>query len=663
MLTDDEEDAVKMKEYSDTAKTVYQTVSEEFYDWKQAHNAKVFARLAHPAASPAKLFCLPPACFEPLPRPTHSDSNVMHLYSYSADGSIVKSESVPMSVYPVVDSGSFPPHPPYQYCSAASRSENARMIDNKNAPFVPFPEDPTFPRSEYLSCFETYQWKDDQRDPDEEVIQYETVRRLHITHHFTAELIDEGNATQMLFRPLRLSNESGLLWDVSQRDLLNVVWGDGLPSSSKEHPQLPPCFGQKSPRPDDIFEQINRGIEKFCPNLNCIQNNCHVHVDYQWEFITPRLKPKHPHRTSEGLRALAEAPCGDECFLNIPEDAMEDDSTDDVPIDRNVLYGILDIEPDMLPCDLAVICRMVCRIAFVLRKQAIDDEDVWEDPTDKRRPKKKPKLHFCTCCLKHFRIGNIQHPSMQPVKSHRSSRATTRDHALAHVVSASSSEDTVIGTAAAKKIVCAAGQVATQPVRGMAAVAWGRNASAVLRIANVTQKSVLRVVHGLFPFTLQYKISDLCRNMDTRCTNVSLRLGRFKRFEVKKSKYGLGAFAAETIRKGEVIGEYVGELIDEKEEDLGHRAVIHNHSKLNYCFDIKGVSIIIDAQWLGNPTRFLNDSKPAPANCGAYDIVVNAERRIGIHALEPIRKGAELTLEYGHEYWNKHAKEEENQQH
>jgi hypothetical protein len=57
----------------------------------------------------------------------------------------------------------------------------------------------------------------------------------------------------------------------------------------------------------------------------------------------------------------------------------------------------------------------------------------------------------------------------------------------------------------------------------------------------------------------------------------------------------------------------------------------------------------VDAQWLGNPTRFLNDSRPELPNCFAHggyrtrslspflltnalEVVVNGERRIVIRA-------------------------------
>ncbi|KAJ7243368.1 hypothetical protein B0H12DRAFT_1325805 [Mycena haematopus] len=632
MFTDDEEDPVKIEEYSETAKTIYQTVRREFSEWKEAHKAKVFARLAHSASSRStKHFCLPPACLEPVPRPTHGDSNAMHLYSYSADGSIIESESVPMSVYPVVDSRSFPPHAPYQYCSAASRSENARMINDKNAPFVPFPEDPTFPRSEYLSCFETCQWIDDQHDPDEEVIQYETVRRLHITHHFTAELIDKVNATQMLFRPLRLSNESGLLWDVSQRDLLNVVWGDGLPSSSNERPHLPLYFGQECPEPDDIFDQINRGLQKFCPNLNCIQHNCHVHVDYEWESKTPLLRLKQPHRTSDGLGVLAEAPCGDECFLHISEDAMEDDSADDVLLsDLSVLYGILKVEPDMLPCNLAVICRLTCRIAFVLRKQAINDEDVLEDRPDKRRRKKRrPKLDF-SGQIPLLKLCNHTGPC-----------------------SSASCECFKLKRYCDRNCRCQNDCVRRWP-------GCDSTCKRNRRCSERTKNGCKCRIEGRECDPEKCTACD-ARNTDTRCTNVALQRGRFKRFEVKKSQYGLGAFATETIGKDDLIGEYVGELVDDTGEGMGHRGIIHDHSKLNYCFNLNSeVCTVVDAQWLGNPTRFLNDSKPARPNCVAYEFVVNGEPRIMIKALKRIREGAELTLEYGEKYWNPHDEEEEN---
>ncbi|KAJ7118707.1 hypothetical protein C8R44DRAFT_181102 [Mycena epipterygia] len=104
------------------------------------------------------------------------------------------------------------------------------------------------------------------------------------------------------------------------------------------------------------------------------------------------------------------------------------------------------------------------------------------------------------------------------------------------------------------------------------------------------------------------------RRQAIRCENMELQRPEFKHYEIRRSKFGLGAFAAENISRDDVIGEYVGELLDDTGE-LKHHGVIQRHSGLNYSFDMGFTPV--DAQWIGNPTRFLNDSKPRNPNCAA----------------------------------------------
>ncbi|KAF7322629.1 hypothetical protein HMN09_00041400 [Mycena chlorophos] len=123
---------------------------------------------------------------------------------------------------------------------------------------------------------------------------------------------------------------------------------------------------------------------------------------------------------------------------------------------------------------------------------------------------------------------------------------------------------------------------------------------------------------------------------------------------IGKSQWGFGAFAGENITKGDLIGEYVGEVffnVDmastkkpknvqcdaELEEDLDSdsgsetqpakeeplvivqpgvsRSVIDNFVGTNYTWGIG--TDTIDSRPMGNPTRFLNDSKPGEPNCEA----------------------------------------------
>ncbi|KAJ7090296.1 hypothetical protein B0H15DRAFT_258042 [Mycena belliarum] len=271
-----------------------------------------------------------------------------------------------------------------------SRSTRFRhMIDNKLAPFIPYPEDEKFPHDRYLSYFQGFQWTEDQRDPDDEVIQYETVRRLHMEYRFSAETIDDTLGDS--HRRLRLSDESGLLWDSSQRsvvlcsdnpltlcrDLPEVIWEDGNPFSSK--PPLPLHFGQEFPAPNDIFSHINHGLKKFCPNLNCIMHNCQIHT----------LIRREPRVTSDELREEPGEPCGTECFRLMDPDDMEDQDMSMHNLD--FLHGVLELDPDMLPCNLAVICKLPCRQISLYRRDLVDDSELFTPVPPRRMTLKKRK--------------------------------------------------------------------------------------------------------------------------------------------------------------------------------------------------------------------------------------------------------------------------------
>ncbi|KAJ7470259.1 hypothetical protein FB451DRAFT_330278 [Mycena latifolia] len=622
----------------ETAKQVYSTVRDEFYAWKGEHIAQVFRRTFNskpPSTSSdgaLESFPIPPAAFGPVPLPPGAADSEPCIYSwdYDVDGKITTpGERTPIIV---VEPLQLIAHPPYQLCTAAARNHLARMIDNKLAPFIPYPEDPEFPSKRYLSSFKGFQWHEDQWDPDDEVIQYETVRRLHVEQGFSAETIDDTLRDNL--RRLRLSNESGLLWDVSQRDLPNVIWG---PSLSK--PQLPSHFAQEFPAPNDIFTHINHGLAKFCPNLNCIMHCCRIHISPDWNLYTPALAPQEPHLTSDDLLEQSGEACGDDCFRLIDADMDQDASSID---NLEFLRGVLKLGPDTLPCDLAIICKLPCRDIFFHRRDLIDDSEISvpEPATGgmyKKRKGKRPKR------LTAARKRETRRPTFSP-----ESPATPCAHAgpcsarmgcECFTKNAHCERNCRCPPNCARRWKGCDASCASNPTCGKRCPCrvMGRECDPELCTA-----CDARDAHVYYP-------GDTQRTTSTRCTNVDLQRAEFKRFHIQRSTYGLGAFASEPISKGDVIGEYVGELLDDKEEELRHRDTLQKHSGLNYCFGMD--STTVDAQWLGNPTRFLNDAMPHEPNCVADPVQVNGERRLIIRALKKIKEGGELTLSYGDDYW------------
>lgn len=111
-----------------------------------------------------------------------------------------------------------------------------------------------------------------------------------------------------------------------------------------------------------------------------------------------------------------------------------------------------------------------------------------------------------------------------------------------------------------------------------------------------------------------------------------------KKYQVKKSSAGLGLFATDEFKKGELVIEYTGETITEAEA---------NRRGGKYLFELND-SFTIDGKGRENTARYLNHAcKP---NC--YPELSEDEKQIFIFAKRKIQKGEELTYNYGKMYFN-----------
>jgi uncharacterized protein len=112
-----------------------------------------------------------------------------------------------------------------------------------------------------------------------------------------------------------------------------------------------------------------------------------------------------------------------------------------------------------------------------------------------------------------------------------------------------------------------------------------------------------------------------------------------RKYVVRTSKIqGRGVFADRVIEKGELIGEYTGERITEKEAD---RRYPFDDDERHHTFLFRlDDGMIIDALHGGHPVRFINHS--CNPNCEALE----EDGRIFISALKKIPKGQELAYDY-----------------
>ena len=124
--------------------------------------------------------------------------------------------------------------------------------------------------------------------------------------------------------------------------------------------------------------------------------------------------------------------------------------------------------------------------------------------------------------------------------------------------------------------------------------------------------------------------------------------------EVRNSSiHGRGVYATCDIAKGDNIIEYIGELIDKKESARranvqAARAAKHGDAAV-YIFTIND-SYDLDGNLPWNTARLINHS--CEPNCEAW---IDG-KRIHIHALRRIKKGEELSFDYGFdvETWEEH---------
>jgi hypothetical protein len=113
-----------------------------------------------------------------------------------------------------------------------------------------------------------------------------------------------------------------------------------------------------------------------------------------------------------------------------------------------------------------------------------------------------------------------------------------------------------------------------------------------------------------------------------------------RRIQTRRSGvHGKGVFAVQDIPKGEVIIEYVGEVINWKEALRRHP---HDPKDPNHTFYFHiDADHVIDAKVGGNSSRWINHS--CDPSCEADE----NEGRVFIKSLRKIKAGEELNYDYG----------------
>ena len=133
----------------------------------------------------------------------------------------------------------------------------------------------------------------------------------------------------------------------------------------------------------------------------------------------------------------------------------------------------------------------------------------------------------------------------------------------------------------------------------------------------------------------------------SKCLNQKFQSKKYAKLDIRRTgKKGHGLFTKQSLRKGEFIIEYVGEVLHE-DEYRARKNRYEAEEKRHYYFMTLSSSETIDAAERGNAGRFLNHS--CAPNCETQKWMVNGELCIGIFALEDIAPDEELTFDYNFE--------------
>ncbi|XP_026402221.1 histone-lysine N-methyltransferase ASHR3-like [Papaver somniferum] len=126
------------------------------------------------------------------------------------------------------------------------------------------------------------------------------------------------------------------------------------------------------------------------------------------------------------------------------------------------------------------------------------------------------------------------------------------------------------------------------------------------------------------------------------CTNRPFR--KEKKIKVVRTQFcGWGVEAAESLKRGDFVIEYIGEVINDALCEQRLWDIRFRGDENFYMCEIRK-DFTIDATFKGNVSRFLNHS--CDPNCKLEKWQVDGETRVGVFAAQSINVGEPLTYDY-----------------
>ncbi|TMW63330.1 hypothetical protein Poli38472_002271 [Pythium oligandrum] len=148
------------------------------------------------------------------------------------------------------------------------------------------------------------------------------------------------------------------------------------------------------------------------------------------------------------------------------------------------------------------------------------------------------------------------------------------------------------------------------------------------------------------PFNRADKNKESNCPLGEQCGNRALHQRMYPKFERFHSPdKGWGLKILEPVKAGQLVIEYVGEVINEEEKNrrLSEHARLNPEDKNMYIMELSN-GVYIDARHKGSVSRFINHS--CDPNCHLLKWNVRGVNRIAITALTDIEAGVELSYDY-----------------
>lgn len=159
-----------------------------------------------------------------------------------------------------------------------------------------------------------------------------------------------------------------------------------------------------------------------------------------------------------------------------------------------------------------------------------------------------------------------------------------------------------------------------------------------LNVGNLTVAQVQSIANFTLKNNIISKNATILR-CSPRHTCTALQEATFPKVYVNPAgQRGLGLFAGEVLEPETVIGKYVGEILTNAEYD----------SRDDDSYGFQYGKCVIDSKREGNYTRFVNSShKP---NSEFIMVKSGGEQHLVLQSLQKIKKGQEITVDYGPSY-------------